>query len=153
MAAAAVVLIAGVGVFGLLNHDAQRSTVPTAGGSPTVTELQAPAPTAYQARCMVPSPATISQQQVAFDGTVQDVSGGVVTLVPRHFYAGSPTDLVKVQAPTPAALRAMLGAVEFEDGGRYLVTATDGRVSVCGFSAAWSPELAGLYAQAFPAGH
>ncbi len=40
--------------------------------------------------------------------------------------------------------------MHFEEGGRYLVSATDGRVTVCGFSAPYSAELAALYEQAFP---
>ena len=36
------------------------------------------------------------------------------------------------------------------EGERYLVAASDGRVTLCGFSDAYSEELAGLYAQAFP---
>ena len=40
--------------------------------------------------------------------------------------------------------------MSFEEGGRYLVSATDGRVTLCGFSAPYSTELAALYDQAFP---
>ena len=72
----------------------------------------------------------------------------MVTLVPTRFYAGSPTDVVKVSAP-PADLRALIGATEFEKGGRYLVSATDGTVTVCGFSGPWSADLAALYDRAF----
>ena len=46
-------------------------------------------------------------------------------------------------------MRALIQAVKFEDGKRYLVSATDGEVSICGLSAPWSQRLAGLYAQAF----
>ena len=151
VAAAAVVLIVGVGVFGLLNHDSQHDKVPAAGGPTTVTRLQAPAPAAYQARCMVPTAPMIAQQSVAFAGTVEAISGDVVTLRPTHFYAGTPTDLVKVQAPPAADLQALVQAVHFKQGERYLVSATRGEVTICGFSAPWSPELAGVYAQAFPA--
>ncbi|MFC4787106.1 hypothetical protein ACT8ZV_21700 [Nocardioides sp. MAHUQ-72] len=149
VAAAAVLLIAGVGFFGLVNRGADE--VPTAGDSPTVTELQAPTEAAYLARCPVPTAALLSRQTFAFDGTVRSIADGVVTLVPRHFYAGDPTDLVTVTAPQ-SRLQALVEAVQFEDGGRYLVSAADGRVTVCGFSAEYSPRLAGVYAQAFPAG-
>lgn len=148
VAAAAVVLIAGVALFGFLNHDSGNHKVPAAGGSPTVTELRAPGPAAYQARCMVPTAETLSRQGVAFDGTVSDIAGGLVTLKATHFYAGDPTELVKVEAPD-VDMRALIQAVKFEDGKRYLVSATDGEVSICGLSAPWSQRLAGLYAQAF----
>jgi len=149
VAAAAIVLIAGVGLFGLLNHGFDDD-VPTAGGSQTVTKLRAPGHEAYQARCMVPTAETLSRQTLAFDGTVKEIAGGVVTLAPRHFYAGSPTDLVTVEAPD-ADLRALIQAVKFDDGGRYLVSATDGEVSICGLSAPYSQQLAALYARAFAA--
>ncbi len=150
VAAAALVLIAGVGLFGLLQHDSGKDHVPAAGGSTTVTELQPPGSSAYQARCMVPTADALSRQTLAFDGSVTDITGGVVTLAPTHFYAGDPTDLVRVEAPG-AELRALVQAVKFEKGERYLVSATDGRVSICGFSAPYSPRLAALYAQAFAA--
>ncbi|GAB3771769.1 hypothetical protein FB382_000263 [Nocardioides ginsengisegetis] len=146
VAAAAVVLIAGVGVFGFLRHDSGNE-VPSAGGDPTVTQLSAPAATS--GKCMVPSARILSTQAIAFDGTVTDISADLVTLVPTHFYAGDATDLVKVEAD-PEVMQALVGAVKFQDGGRYLVSATDGRVTVCGLSGPYDARLAALYAEAFP---
>jgi hypothetical protein len=86
---------------------------------------------------------------VAFDGTVQEIEGGLVTLRATHWYAGDPTDLVTVRAPSEN-LQALLAAVDFQDGGRYLVAATgDERLMVCGFSAPYSQGLAGVYERAF----
>ena len=154
VAAAAVVLIAGAALFGVLRHD-ETATVPSAGPSvaarQSTTELSAPQPEAYRARCMVPSDATLSRQTLAFDGTVRSIGSGSVTLAPTHFYAGDPTDLVTVRAPG-SELPALVSAVKFEQGGRYLVSATDGTVSICGLSAPWSADLAGLYHRAFEAG-
>ena len=56
--------------------------------------------------------------------------------------------MVVVRA-APAELSALVGAVRFRRGERYLVSATDGEVSVCGLSAPWSQPLADLYAEAF----
>ena len=56
-----------------------------------------------------------------------DIAGGVVTLKPTHFYTGDPTDLVRVEAPAAADLRALIQAVKFENGERYLVSATGRR--------------------------
>jgi hypothetical protein len=148
VAAAAVAIIAAVGAFGVLNHDSGTDKVPTATDEPSVTELTAPA-AGSSGKCMVPNARILGAQTLAFDGTVQEVADGVVTLVPSHFYAGDVTDLVEVQAPA-ADLRALIGAVEFKVGGRYLVSATDGQVTVCGFSGPYTPDLAGLYTQAFP---
>ena len=150
VAAAAAVIIGGVGLFAVLNHDDDPAAPPTAEDTtltePTVTELTAP--DASNAKCMVPNAEILSQQSVAFDGTVTTVADDVVTLAPTTWYAGEPTDLVKVQAP-PAELEGLLLAVDFKEGERYLVSATDGRVTVCGFSAPYSADLAALYDQAF----
>ena len=148
VAAAAVLIIAGVGVFAVVGHDDDPAAPPTAADARTVTELSAPSPSAYAARCMVPNAETLSQQSLAFSGTVTTLADGVVTLTVDHWYAGGPTDLVRVQAPD-AQLQELVGAVEFEDGGRYLVSASNGQVTVCGFSAPYSSDLAGLYGQAF----
>jgi hypothetical protein len=147
VAAAAAVIIAGVGLFAVLNHDEEPS-VPPAATEPSTTELSAPDASAYDARCMVPNAEVLAQQSLAFDGTVTALADGVVTLTPSTWYAGGPTDVVAVEAP-PAELQDLLQAVDFEVGGRYLVSASDGRVTVCGFSAPYSPELAALYDQAF----
>ncbi|WP_193613329.1 hypothetical protein [Nocardioides lijunqiniae] len=158
LVAAAAVLIAGVGVFSLLGNDPERDDAPTAAPSasasvdpgstaPSVTELGAPPPAA--GRCMVPTAEALSTAQVAFSGTVQSVEAGVVTLVPDRFYTGEATELVEVRA-TPDELTALVGAVSFEEGRRYLVSATDGQVTVCGFSGPLSPNLEALYVEAFP---
>lgn len=149
VAAAAVLIIAGIGIFAVIGHDDDPAAPPTAADDKTVTELSAPSPAAYSARCMVPNAETLAQQSVAFDGTVTTLADGVVTLSVGHWYAGGPTDLVRVQAP-PDQLQELVGAVKFQEGQRYLVSATNGQVTVCGFSAPYSSDLAALYAQAFP---
>jgi len=97
----------------------------------------------------VPNAEVLAEQTTAFDGTVTSVTGDVVTLTPTTWYAGEPTDTVEVQAPS-ADMQRLLSAVSFEQGGRYLVSATGGRVTLCGFSAAYSDDLAAIYTQAFP---
>jgi len=146
VAAAAAALIAGVAVFGLLNRGGDTG-VPSAGHVQTVTHLDAPA-AGGNARCMPPTTRVLATQTLAFDGTVQEITDGVVTLAPTHFYAGDATDLVEIEAPS-ADLQALIGAASFEAGGRYLVSATDGRVTVCGMTAPYSAGLAALYTQAF----
>ena len=153
LVAAAAVLIAGIGVFGLLGNDSDSTPEPSAGDTPsvstvpTVTELGAPAPS--NARCMVPNAEFLAQAQVAFAGTVQQVADDVVVLVPDRFYTGEPTDLVEVRSD-PAMLQALIGAVDFQVDQRYLVSANDGRVTVCGFSGPYSAGLARLSTEAFP---
>ncbi len=155
VAAAAALLILGGAGFVLLDGDPDAGDTPVAGapGEPTTTasttRLTAPAARGT-ARCLQPSPETLRGRDLAVDATATEVTGDRVTLVPNEFYAGEPTDRVVVQA-SPAELSALVGAVQFEPGERYLVSATGGQVSVCGFSAPWSQRLADLYAQAFGA--
>jgi hypothetical protein len=152
VAAAAAVIIAGAGIFAIVNGTGGGDPAPPAAGpepSASVTALAAPDAAAYEARCMVPTAEVLSRAEVAFDGTVESISGGLVTLAPTHWYAGGPTDLVTVEAPSEE-IGKLLVAVDFEDGGRYLVAASDdGQVMVCGFSAAYSEGLAATYAEAF----
>ena len=153
-AAAAVVIIAGVGAFAVMNRGEDSGT-PAAGPEPTnstsasTTELRAPGAGATSGRCLPPSAEVLSRADVAFDGTVEGIEDDLVTLRTTRWYAGSPTDLVTVRGPSED-LQALLAAVDFQDEGRYLVAASaNGRVMVCGFSAEHSPKLERLYGQAF----
>lgn len=167
VAAAAAVLIGGGVLFAVTQGDDEPA--PTAGATDTgdtagtgdtgdaggtdpirtVTELTA-AGDVPSGRCMTPeaAPEVVSSQTTVVDAVVESISGSAVTLEPTEFYAGEPTDVVVVQAPGPD-MQALLSAVTFEEGGRYLVAATDGQVTLCGFSAAWSEDLAAVYAEAF----
>jgi hypothetical protein len=159
VAAAAVLLIAGVvGAIVLLERGTDE--VPAAGpgasadaggasaGAATVTTLSVP-PSAGAGRCAVPSADILARQSLAFDGVVTEITDGLITLTPSIFYAGDPTDVVRVEAP-PEVLQQLLLAVEFEVGSRYLVSASQGQVSVCGYSGPWSPDLEQLFVEAFP---
>lgn len=146
VAAAAAAVIAVAGGFLFLNGDDGAQEVAPTPDDTSVTQLQAPAPNG--ARCMVPTAAVLSNAEVAFDGEVQEISEGMVTLAPTRWYAGEETDLVTVTAPD-RDLAQLLVSVEFEEGGRYLVAANDGQVMICGFSAEHDDELAALYAEAF----
>jgi len=149
-AAAVVVIIAGVGAFAFVNRGPDSSTpsaAPTSDAS--TTELTAPGAGATTGRCLPPSADTLSSADVAFDGKVEGIEGDLVTLRPTHWYAGQPTDLVTIKGPSEE-LQQLLVAVDFQDGGRYLVAASNGgRVMVCGLSAQFSPRLEGLYGKAF----
>jgi len=167
VAAAAVVLIAagiGVAVLDRGGPDASSSSSSAATGTtgsaadPDASDGAAePASTteltlvggAPLGRCAPPSSAVVAQQDVAVDATVTAISEGQVTLAPTRFYTGQATDQVVVQEVSDD-LRALLDAVDFVDGQRYLVSATDGEVTLCGLSDAWSPALARVYEEAFP---
>jgi hypothetical protein len=145
VAAAAVLLIAGVGALALVRHGTDRP--PPAAGATTVTTLSAPATTT--GRCMVPSAERLQAAALAFDGTVVSVQGDAVTLRVSHWYTGQAFDRVRVTA-SPQRLQDLIGATDFSRGDRYLVagSSTD-ELMVCGFSAPYSAQLASMYADAF----
>jgi hypothetical protein len=164
VAAAAVVLIAGGLAFVFLGGGDDEPDV--AGGDPTPSVTSEPSssaePTstvtlgfdesAVNARCVAPDSAAALQvlegADLAFDGTVESVSGTKVTLAPQRFYTGDEADRVVVEAPG-AQLRALLAAVRFREDGRYLVSASDGRVTLCGLSGTYDDALAAQYEKAF----
>ena len=149
LAAAAVLIIVGAGVLGVARLGEDEHRAPIADDKPTLTELRAPAAGAYSARCMLPTARTIANQEVAFEGTVDDIADGVVTLTPTHWYHGPETGMVVIESPA-APLEDLIGAARFEVGQSFLVSATDREVTVCGLTAPYSNELAALYAEAFP---
>jgi hypothetical protein len=152
VAAAAAVIIVGVGIFALVDDRGTNQPPPpsqAAPGSPSVTRLSAPSGQAYAARCAVPTAELLAPQQTAFDGTVTSIEDDVVTLAPSRWYAGETADEVQVDAP-PEVLGQLLTSVEFEEGGRYLVAANnEDQVVVCGLSGPHTPRLERLYQQAF----
>lgn len=154
VAAAAALVIAGVGIWAVTGSTDEDTAPPVAEGSDgaatgdqvVITRLRAPAESA--GRCMVPTAEVLAQQQVAFTGTVEEITDDTVVLVPTTFYAGEEADRVEVAAQ-PESMTALIGAVDFEVGGTYLVSATAGRVTACGFSGPVTPQLEQLYADAF----
>jgi hypothetical protein len=141
VAAAAVLLIASAGVFGLASRD--HGSTPTAEGS--VTELGFVPP---QGRCVVPNAGVLRQQTVAFLGTLVSVVDGTATFDVSHWYAGGPTDTAKVSA-TPPRLAALVQAADLRVGEDYLVSASGSTVTACGFTGPASHQLQDLYDRAF----
>jgi hypothetical protein len=141
VAAAAVVLIAAAGVLGLVDrgHDAS----PTAQG--TVTELGfEPAP----GRCMLPSVPVLEQQSLAFRGTLVSLSDGTAAFDVSRWFVGGPTDVVRVTAPAPR-IAALVQGAHLTIGQDYLVSATGGNVTSCGFTGPATGHLRRLYDEAF----
>jgi hypothetical protein len=141
VAAAAVLLIAGAGIFGLAQRD--HDPAPVAQGS--VTQL-AYAPSG--ARCIVPKVGVLHQQSVAFRGTLDSVVNGTATFDVNHWYAGGPTDLAKVTT-SRSRLAELVRAADLKVGGDYLVAATGGNVTGCGFTGPVTGSLQNLYERAF----
>jgi hypothetical protein len=89
----------------------------------------------------------LKEMPVAFAGTVTEIGAGSVTLDVDRWYKGGDADRVTVSNPDNTSVA--LDGVEFTDGGRFLVAATDGTVNGCGFSGPASAELERAYAEAF----
>lgn len=119
-----------------------------AAAAPTVTDLTDAG--GVSAKCLPPesNPQVVAAQEVVVDAVATEVSDDTVTLTPSRWFAGAPTDLVVIAAP-PAAGRMSEMSVEFVPGERYLVSATGGAVTACGFTAPWSADLEAVYEAAF----
>ena len=150
VAAAAVAVIVAVAAFVLRERDSVGTSATPSGGADQQSATVLTAAAAEQGRrCLPPSPRVLRGADHAFDGVVTRLEDGTATLATSHWYAGQPTRTVTVRAPS-ADMQALLAAVRFEKGRRYLVAASDdGRVMLCGFSAAYSERLARLYLAAF----
>jgi hypothetical protein len=122
------------------------------GGSSTVAvkpplKLKAPAPNS-SSMCIQFTPEILAGMPVAFSGTVASVGADTVTLDVDHWYRGGDQDQVEIGRLDDSAI-ALVGIPQFNAGDRYLVTATDGVVSACGYTAPWSSDLADTFAAAF----
>lgn len=160
-AAAALVIVGGIAValLGAGGDEGPGSAAPEVVDSSgaavetedaaSVTELTLDG-SAPATRCLAPesAPQVVAAQTLAVDATVESISGGVVTLAPTTFYTGEPTNLVVVSEPS-GDLQRLLAGVDFIEGERYLVSATDGRVTLCGFTGPYTDTLASVYERAF----
>jgi hypothetical protein len=156
VAAAAVAAIAGVGGVALsgLGDD---SAPPSAGKqAPTVKDPEVGAGIAgettslgvsdQQGKCQAATPELLAQYDVAFQGTVTSIEGDTVTLETTDVLNGEVGEAVQVTAP--AGLGAMLGTVDFQVGGSYLVAAFNGQVSQC-YTGSASGDLRSPFDKAF----
>lgn len=150
-AAAAVLAVGGTAYVATLGDSSPPTGAPSAG-SASVTELALPGGQ-LTGRCMQVTPQTVANAETALAGTVTSVEEGSVALDVERWYAGGDADEVRLAVATPEEAPLLLaGQPEFRAGQRWLVTATDGRVNSCGFTAPWSTELAQVFDAAFPAG-
>ena len=118
--------------------------------APTTLALSVPDPLAMSS-CVMFDVDFLKDMPVAFAGTATAVSDGSVTLTVDHWYRGGDAGVVTVTTPSGDTV-ALDGAVAFEQGGHYLVTATDGVVNGCGFSGPATAELESAFEEAFGAG-
>jgi hypothetical protein len=91
----------------------------------------------------------LGQMEVAFDGTVTAIDGESVTFAVGQWFRGS-GDSVTLTANSLGGVPSSLeGGVDFQVGGRYLVTAAAGVVNGCGYSQAYEASAAADWASAF----
>ncbi|NYE37099.1 hypothetical protein F4692_002232 [Nocardioides cavernae] len=155
-AAAAVLLLALAGCGGQDDtadtasdtSSADTSSSDDSAGSTPDETLALTADGSVAGKCAMPSADTLATFDTAFEGTVTSVDAGTVTLSVDEWYAGDEAATVTVEAPSKE-LEDLLLAVDFQEGRTYLVSATDDRVTLCGFTAETSPELQAMYVEAF----
>ncbi|WP_457207723.1 hypothetical protein [Nocardioides sp. P5_C9_2] len=141
------VLLAGCGQD-VDGPDPSTEVTPVTSGGGSVTSLEV-TPTGEGARCAMPSVELLRAQDAAFEGTVTEVGEGTATLDVDQWYTGDDeTDQVRVSTPSREIVDLLL-AVDFQQGDTYLVSASDGQVSLCGLSAAKDELLSGLYDEAY----
>lgn len=141
--AAAVVAAAAVGVGGVVATGDKES-----GPQPSATLALSGAPGDAMTSCAVFDVAVLRSMPVAFAGTATSVDDTAVTLEVDRWYTGGTAEQVTISVPGGRS-RVALDGVEFVDGRRYLVTATDGTVNGCGMSGPRTPELEAAFAEAF----
>jgi len=92
----------------------------------------------------------LAQQQIAFDGTVTAIDGESVTFAVGRWFRGpgeASVTLTQVGQGDGAVMEGIL--VDFQVGGRYLVSGADGVVTGCGFSVPYDAAAAAEWATAF----
>lgn len=149
-AAAAAVTAVALGAAFLLgggDDGARPPTVPAKAKTTLALTAPAAAGGLTMQSCLPFDVAILRDMPVAFGGTVTSVQPGRVTLKVDRWYKGGTADEVTVSTPDAAAVS--IGGVDFAQGQRYLVTATEGTVNSCGFSGPATPGLTKSFEQAF----
>ena len=127
--------------------------VANSGGTSKKSQLAFTLPKAGPAAgsCIQFSTDLLAQAADAFSGTVTAVADGTVTVTVDHWYnaSGPKADVVTLTSDTTAGAVNELG-VQFAQGTKYFVSATDGHVNGCGYSGEASAELQTAFETAFP---
>jgi hypothetical protein len=142
--AAAVLAIAVVGAVFAFSGGGGRGNAP--GEDPTTLALELPS-SDVAGSCLAFDVEFLAQMPVALAGTVTAIEEQQVTLDVDRWYRGGDADVVTIAVRDGNSIA--LDGVEFREGERYLVTATDGTVNGCGFSGPAEPQLEQAFEQAF----
>ena len=149
-AAAIAVVVLGVGaVIASSGGSSSKPQTTLPPRAKTVLALKAPgAARPGLNTCIQFSVDTLKTHPVAFGGTVTAIADTTVTLTVDHWYKGGTADVVTIARTSTNP--AFEGGVDFEVGKHYLVTASDGTVTTCGFTGENTPDLERAFAEAFP---
>jgi hypothetical protein len=116
---------------------------------PTTLALELPAAD-VNASCLAFDEAFLAQMPVAFAGTVVSASDAEVVLDVDRWFTGGDADRVRLDSPGGGAAVALGYGVDFADGERYLVTASEeGTVNGCGFTVPATPDMEAAFTRAF----
>ncbi len=143
MAAAAALAVIGVGVGAFLGGDDPAGTP-----EPVVTTLALPVGSGTSMNSCVPFDVQfLRDMPVAFSGSATEVSDDGVTLEVDRWYKGGDADVVRLTNYDLSTVS--LDGFTFDQGDRYLITATEGTINFCGFSGPWTQDLADAFDKAF----
>ena len=145
--AAAACGAAAIALSGGLYASTRGPSAQVAEAPVPVVQLTLP-PSDAAISCLPFSVETLRGMPVAFSGTVTALEGGNARLTVARWYRGGESREVLLKAPAEQDA-ALVGAVPFEQGKRYLVSATNGVVSSCGYTGAWDPQYEAAFRQAF----
>jgi hypothetical protein len=118
---------------------------------PVVVALQTAGGDPMMQMCMMFDVKQLATAGMAFGGTVAALDSEKVTLDVDRWFKGEPkADQVTIAIP-PGGNMVALDGVEFVEGKRFLISATDGVLGTCGYSGPATAELENYFEQAFPA--
>ncbi len=139
------VAAAAIAVVGFLALDGDRGedSVPVAGPPLELSLGEG----GSMMTCLEFDVAVLAEMPVAFEGTTTTVEGDRVTLAVDRWYAGG--DTTEVVLVGQAGSGALIAGFDFEPGDQYLITATDGAINYCGYSAPATPEMRAFFDEAF----
>lgn len=142
LAAAAAAAALGTGALLVLGPDDGEPAA-----APETLELALP-PGDVMSSCIQYSVDVLADMPVAFSATADAVGDGTVRLEVDRWYRGGSADVVELENPTGPM--TSIDGVEFTEGTRYLVTASEeGTVNGCGYTAEWSETMARDFGVAF----
>ncbi len=116
------------------------------GEDPTTLALSLPA-SGVSNSCVMFDVEILSGMPVALAGTVTAVRPRRITIDVDRWFRGGDADLVMIGIQDGSSVA--LDGVDFREGERYLVTATNGVINGCGFSGPATPELEQAFEEAF----